>query len=274
MKRALFPALALILVLGLALSMAVPALAQSASVWTDKQDYAPEEVVTISGSDFLANAEVTVTVERPDGVTDTVTPAPITDDTGYFTCTYQLDGIAGTYTVTATDGTNTAVTTFTDTTALISITVSPTSVAAGSTTSFTVNVSVPSGDYHTLASVEISMAAVSGSNWGTPGSVSITGFYQAASWSVYSTGAGLLRIYVNSPGGGRTLDPGETMTVTFSVQAPSAGGTSTWSVTGYQPKTFTTPSDTKTQDVTVTGAADTTAPTVTINQALGQADPT
>jgi hypothetical protein len=118
MRKLLLPILALILVLSLALPMAVPALAQSTSLWTDKQDYAPEEVVTISGSGFLANAEVAVTVERPDGVTDTVTPAPVTDDTGYFTCSYQLDGITGTYTVTATDGTNTATATFTDAVAL------------------------------------------------------------------------------------------------------------------------------------------------------------
>ncbi len=138
MRKILLPIVALILALALALSIAMPAMAQSASawtdkrdfapdwgkrapsmaqsasVWTDKPDYAPGEVVTISGSGFLANAEVAVAVERPDGVTDTVAPAPVTDDTGYFTCTYQLDGIEGTYTVTATDGTNTATTTFTD----------------------------------------------------------------------------------------------------------------------------------------------------------------
>jgi hypothetical protein len=253
MRKLLFSILALILVLALALPMAVPALAQSASLWTDKQDYAPEEVVTISGSGFLANAEVAVTVERPDGVRDTVIPAPVTDDAGYFTCSYQLDGIAGTYVVTATDGTNTAVTTFTDKSALISITVSPTSVAAGSTTSFTVNVSVPlpAKDYDTIGSIQISMAAVSASNWGTPGSVSISGFAGAASWSVDSTGAGLLKI--KCPNSTVALQPGETMTVTFSVQAPSETGNSTWSVTGYNNVNFSGHTNTQSQNVQVTG---------------------
>ena len=147
MRRILFPALALILALGLALVLMVaPTHAESASVWTDKQDYAPGDTVTIFGSDFLANAEVAVTVERPDGVMDTVAPAPVTDDTGYFTCSYQLDGITGTYTVTATDGDNTATTTFTDAD-IGTVTVSPATrtVAAGASTTYTVTVTKVGG---------------------------------------------------------------------------------------------------------------------------------
>jgi hypothetical protein len=165
LRKLLFPIMALILALALALSLAVPALgqsasawtvkrdyapdwgkslpmAQSASVWTDKPDYSPEEVVTISGSGFLANTKVAVTVERPNGVTDTVAPTPVTNDTGHFTCSYQLDGITGTYIVTATDGTNTATTTFTDVPQTWSVSVSPSSasVAQGGSTNATVTV--------------------------------------------------------------------------------------------------------------------------------------
>ncbi|MCP8307244.1 MAG: hypothetical protein H3Z53_03685 [archaeon] len=86
--------------------------ATQAVIWTDKQDYTPGETVTIFGSGFLANSDVTVTIERPDRTIDTV--YALTDDFGSFTCTYQLDGIEGTYIVNATDGTNTATTTFTD----------------------------------------------------------------------------------------------------------------------------------------------------------------
>jgi len=88
------------------------ARAEGATIWTDKDNYGPSETVTIFGSGFLPSTEVTVTVERPDGVVDKV--YALTDNSGVFSCTYQLDGIAGTYTVTATDGTNTATTTFTD----------------------------------------------------------------------------------------------------------------------------------------------------------------
>jgi len=147
MRRILFPALALILALGLALVLMVaPTHAESASVWTDKQDYAPGDTVTIFGSDFLANAEVAVTVERPDGVMDTVAPAPVTDDTGYFTCSYQLDGITGTYTVTATDGDNTATTTFTDADiGTVSVSPATRTVAAGASTTYTVTVTKVGG---------------------------------------------------------------------------------------------------------------------------------
>lgn len=95
--------------------------ATQAVIWTDKQDYSPGETVTIFGEGFLANVDVTVAIERPDGTIDEV--YALTDDFGSFTCTYQLDGIAGTYTVTATDGTNTAATTFTDAKPTFSITI-------------------------------------------------------------------------------------------------------------------------------------------------------
>ncbi len=100
----------------------------AASIWTNKADYQPEEVVTIYGANFTANAPIIVNVTRPDGVTTSsldglsgpyaVTtvycPDGTTDEAGNFATTYQLDGINGTYTVTASDGTNTATTTFTD----------------------------------------------------------------------------------------------------------------------------------------------------------------
>jgi hypothetical protein len=90
----------------------VRAAGEGAWVSTDKQDYSPEETVIISGGGFNALANVTVTVQRPDGSIDTVYALAGYD--GDFVCKYQLDGIVGTYTVTATDGTNEASTTFTD----------------------------------------------------------------------------------------------------------------------------------------------------------------
>jgi hypothetical protein len=112
MRKFIYPVLALVLVIGLALPAAA-VMADGATISTDKPDYAPEETVVISGSGFLANIEVSVSVERPDGTVETVVAT--TDDTGSFTCGYLLDGITGTYVVTANDGTNEASTTFTDT---------------------------------------------------------------------------------------------------------------------------------------------------------------
>jgi hypothetical protein len=99
----------------LSLMLAAPLAAAEGAIWTDKADYAPEEIVTIFGSGFVANAEITGSVIRPtlpDPMADTWVST--SDADGNFTYVYQLDGITGTYTVTATDGTNTATVTFTD----------------------------------------------------------------------------------------------------------------------------------------------------------------
>jgi hypothetical protein len=64
----------------------------------------------IYGYGFNPSTQVTVTVVRPDLVEDIVQTS--TDEFGYFACQYLLDGVHGTFTVTATDGVNVATTTF------------------------------------------------------------------------------------------------------------------------------------------------------------------
>jgi hypothetical protein len=99
-------------------------------IQTDKTDYAPGEIVTITGSNFITNAPITVQVTRPDdhidssdspdgwnGVVENHLGGFIGLDIGIdgsFIATYQLDGIEGIYEISATDGTNIATTTFTD----------------------------------------------------------------------------------------------------------------------------------------------------------------
>jgi len=126
MKKILVSLLIIAAVVAVGIGLVGPGTAayadsSGATIWTDKDDYGPGETVTIFGSGFNALAEVTITIERPDGVIHTV--YAVTDDAGSFTCTYQLDGIEGTYTVTATDETNTANTTFTDVPCTFSITI-------------------------------------------------------------------------------------------------------------------------------------------------------
>ncbi|MFX1414336.1 MAG: hypothetical protein ACFFA2_10965, partial [Promethearchaeota archaeon] len=87
-------------------------LSDSAVIWTDKEDYSPGEIVTIYGSGFKPKSLITLTIERPDE-TDVLLYA-FTDDLGDFQRYYNLNGVAGLYKVTATDGTNSATTTFTD----------------------------------------------------------------------------------------------------------------------------------------------------------------
>jgi hypothetical protein len=86
------------------------ARAEGATIWTDKAEYGSNETVTIFGSGFLANAQVTIKITAPDSSVATI--YAWTDESGGFVAYYTLDGMTGTYTVTATDGTNTATTTF------------------------------------------------------------------------------------------------------------------------------------------------------------------
>jgi hypothetical protein len=106
MKKLLFVVL-------LALCIIVsPVLA--ATITTDKSDYVPESIVTISGTGFSTNTPVVITVTRPDASKETV--ETITDPSGAFKATYKLlNAIEGTYDVYAIDsmGEN-ALTTFTD----------------------------------------------------------------------------------------------------------------------------------------------------------------
>lgn len=81
-------------------------------IWTDKPDYASWETVTIFGSGFNPNTNINLIITRPDSVVDT--GSTMSDISGNFTYYYVLNGIAGTYTVTATDGANSASTTFTE----------------------------------------------------------------------------------------------------------------------------------------------------------------
>jgi hypothetical protein len=142
--RRTFSMLVVVLMILSIIGFSVQASEGGARIWTDKEDYGPGETVYIFGSGFKSLANVTVTVERPDGVVDKV--YALTDNSGGFSCTYQLDGIAGTYTVTATDGANKATTTFTDRTWFVSVSPASATVSQGGSTTATVTVTAsPTG---------------------------------------------------------------------------------------------------------------------------------
>ena len=99
------------------------AVSGSAIITTDKGDYSPEETVLISGSGFNPFSSVSIQVTRPDGfdvcpVSNPFvkcTDLPVTDSSGFFSSyAYKLDGVTGSYIIDASDGTNSAQTTFTD----------------------------------------------------------------------------------------------------------------------------------------------------------------
>ncbi len=133
------------------------------TITTDKEDYAPEETVLISGKDFAANAPLLVKVIRPDNsvVTGDGTfgtwPAPYDYVTAYadgtFQYSYILDGIEGTYNINILDtnenGAVLATESFTDSRTITSVTLnggSSVTVAPGATITVAVNVNTSGGD--------------------------------------------------------------------------------------------------------------------------------
>jgi hypothetical protein len=87
--------------------------ASSAQISTDKTDYAPSDTVVITGSGFLPNHNVALTLTGPTGFT-TKTWNAQTDANGNLQTTYNQGLMQGIFNLQATDGTNTATTTFTD----------------------------------------------------------------------------------------------------------------------------------------------------------------
>lgn len=79
-------------------------------VWSNKKEYDPSETAYLYGYGFNVLSQINISIIRPDLVEDKMQTS--TDEFGYFSCQYLLDGIHGTFTVTATDGVNIATTTF------------------------------------------------------------------------------------------------------------------------------------------------------------------
>jgi len=206
-------------------SMMPPRAYGSATIWTDKPDYSPGDTVIISGSGFLGNAQVRVTVTRPDSALDTIYAS--TDETGAFTCNYPLDGITGTYTVTATDSTNTAATTFTDTQKDFTATISPTTANPSQIQTYTITItnhpSNPPGNKLGSAKVDIPFGF-------TSVSITIVTASAGKSWTATVVSG---QIKLTAADTSNRLDPGQSVSVSFSATAPATTGTYTWTTTAY-----------------------------------------
>jgi hypothetical protein len=96
------------IVLGIFLGIFLTAgfVSATPTVTTDKADYAPGEIVTVTGTGFLPGMDYDVPIIRPDGsiITGDGTDTPgwdtvTADSNGDFTYLYDLNGIFGLYTV-------------------------------------------------------------------------------------------------------------------------------------------------------------------------------
>jgi uncharacterized repeat protein (TIGR02543 family) len=252
---------------------------QTAKIWTDKADYSPEETVKIFGTGFLPESTITIEVTRPDLTVEIWSVTSGLD--GSFTTAYLLDGITGTYTVTATDGTNTATTTFTDTpTKPVKITTTyggSVAYSYDSTTgtvapAATLTLEVAPGTFITfnaIAQEGYSFAGWSGDLSGTTtqqtinvgNGLSITASFSAISYTVTFTESGLpsgteWSVTFNSVSKSSTTD-----TITFtgvsagsyswSVSTPVSGGTGVRYIASPSSGTMNVPSQTS-QSITYT----------------------
>jgi len=77
-----------------------------------RTDFEPDENVYIRGSGFYPKVEIGIGITRPDNMVENY--STFSDENGCFLYIYTLDGMEGTYYVKATDGDNSASTTFTD----------------------------------------------------------------------------------------------------------------------------------------------------------------
>jgi hypothetical protein len=111
--------LAVFALLGLLLGAGLDSLASksasataAAAITTDKTKYEVGEPMTITGVGFAPNGAVTISVLRPDKLTDTL--AITANASGGFSKVYQPPMRPGRYKITATDGTNSANTAVTE----------------------------------------------------------------------------------------------------------------------------------------------------------------
>ncbi len=197
------------------------------SVFTDKEDYAPSEVATITGSDFPANTELTIRIIWPDGIVrnsigeiDT-TDIVLTDEGGSFIFLYDLrgEGQEGEYLVEVLlGGTILANTTFTD---------NPSSSCSVGT--YTIKGQIKDNGYTTG-----NLCAGSGDCWAegenVPARLTITGLIPSSSYSVgvqhdYQLG-GIITGYdnFNSPSSGNSSATGISLS---SPSVVSCGGSTT-----------------------------------------------
>src|SRR5215204_2820349 len=98
--------------------VAIPAMAfalGSPTIQSDKADYSPGELVTLSGSGWQAGESVHIVVNDDEGQTWSHTADVTADGSGSISDSFNLpDWFVATYTVTATGSSGTATTSFTD----------------------------------------------------------------------------------------------------------------------------------------------------------------
>lgn len=237
MRKVILPLLVLVLTLGIMsmFMMSAAGAASAPSVWTDKTDYAPGETVIVTATGFWPNEPIHFdAVGSPNGLR--FAGNGVTDENGGCIATMQLpdDGDL-VYVLTATGGSSglTAQTTFTDPgTVHYSVVISPTTVSAGATTTYTITISDTLNQHIKGGNITIP-SGFSGITSLSANVYDPTGKFRWA-WTCSSTSS---QITIKSPGGTKDLQHPDKkgrpwrVVVRFSATAPLTPGIYEWTTT-------------------------------------------
>ena len=230
----------ILLILALAASLSVSLIVSAKAedyenmaeprIWTDKEDYAPEENVTIYGEGFTPNASIRITVLRPDNSSDTLNS--MSDEDGKFKATYQLDGIEGLYKVKAEDEYGIrAETEFTDCIyRYFTATINPTTAYTGETKTYTITIT---NDMSSSCGVKLGSAKIMIPSGFTSVTVISVLFPSGKDWGANVVG-NEMKLKPNHPDEGlKKLARGESVSVIFNATAPANSGSYTWTTNAY-----------------------------------------
>lgn len=192
----------------------VPAHAASTpTVWTDQADYAPESTVSLYGTGFTPYAPIVITITDPDGVPTYLNPTA--DESGAFSASYVIDSLEGIYYVSATDGTTTADTTFTDSSPTTNVVWTTSGLPSSCTPSVSITITYSGtnpGNNPQSGSVTFYPGPSSGVGFHGSSSVTYSGFPA----SITCSGA----TYVLDTGHTTNPDPGSPFTTSASSSPP------------------------------------------------------
>jgi hypothetical protein len=262
------------------LFLAGAAYAQSPTVTTDKEDYAPGETVIVTGAGWLSGETVQLVFDETPQIHEPDTLYATADASGnIYNNEYVIQDhdLGQTFILTATGLTSgwTAETRFTDATLAFSATIIPTCVTTSTSNSYSITVtnnSIGPGATE-LGSGRIQIPT-GYTGIPAPGTTLTYSASSGKSWNVRigtTPNTDKILFSANTPASTNNLAIGESITITITVTSPSTVGSYEWTVTAFRGANFSTgpyPAPSSQPTVDVNSSLTITAPTA-INTTTG-----
>lgn len=239
----------------------------SATLTTDKADYAPTDTALITGSNLLLDTTYSLTISSSDEPPTSTTINITSNNSGTFLYAYQLDGTyRPNYKVELKDsfGTTVATTTFTDSDVRnFSSSITPTTSLTAQTQTYTATFS-----NSVSSNKKIKSAKLINKDGFTSVGTFLLGGSASSNWSVSLVG-NEIRMARTSPAG--DIDSNQSFTITFNATAPSSTGSKEWTARAWESTDWTDKefAITTSQPQVTVSALDTTSPTVGVSGAPG-----